>query len=514
MRRLAIENIFLAGRVWDTNVVARVLYNNHFKYSLDECAKRDLGVSKDDEVSKYITKNKLHTKEDIPGLKSPGKLLHFDKVPFDIMEKYGHLDAELVYKLGTYQMNKAFTHPSLGSAYPITRVLNNELKLTKVCAQMEHVGVQLDMNLLATYKDEILGVLNHLHREFKRLTGKSFIDSLVFLMDIFKDSSVKGATEKGNDSLSDSVLAAIGTEVAQIVRDIRTCEKFYGTYYCGFEYYQVDGVIHANMRQAGTVTGRFSYSDPNLQNVPKEKIEFYSNAAPKLDHCVRRLFVPRGGYTFFMLDYDQQEFRMLLDYAGEHELIGKVLHEGVDVHQATADLVGVSRKKAKTLNFALLYGVGKDKLAGMLGVNPAEAALLKAKYFHKLPSIKRFLRQVHDKGSRDLCVHNWYGRICHIDEAKWAYTLPNHIIQGGGADTIKVAMVLIQEYIDSVRADVVPVLQVHDELVFEVAHGQEHHVAEIKKIMEEVYKPFNAMRLTCGVDTSSVNWHDKEAYVC
>jgi DNA polymerase-1 len=264
------------------------------------------------------------------------------------------------------------------------------------------------------------------------------------------------------------------------------------------------------MRQAGTVTGRFSYSDPNLQNVPKEKIEFYSEAAYKLDHCVRRLFVPRTGMSFVMMDYDQQEFRMLLDYAGDFELIGQVVNDGVDVHQVTADMLGVPRKLAKTLNFGLLYGMGKDKLAAQLKCTPAEAAHHKAMYFHKLPAIKRLIYSIHDKARLQRHIFNWAGRRCHIDDEKWAYTLPNHLIQGGGADTIKFAMTAIDAYIQQASCSVYPVLQVHDELVFEVDGDQTRHLKEIRGIMESIYPSFNGMVLTVGVEQSPLNWHDKE----
>jgi DNA polymerase-1 len=265
-------------------------------------------------------------------------------------------------------------------------------------------------------------------------------------------------------------------------------------------------VVRANMRQAGTETGRFSYSNPNLQNLPKED-EPEDLQKPYL---VRGCFTPRAGMVYVAKDYEQQEYRLMLDYAGATKLIDAVMG-GMDVHQATAQLVGVTRKQAKTLNFAILYGAGADTIAAQLGIPRIEAQHLKDKYFSRIPEVERLIWNVTMTGKQRGYVRNWFGRKCYIANPQWAYILPNHLIQGGCADVIKIAMNRIQAKIEEDKVPVYMLLNVHDELLFEMDPSYIGYVDEvITPIMEQVYTPKRGMKLTTSSSHSFKSYSAKD----
>jgi DNA polymerase-1 len=491
---LAKEKLYVKGRVHCTMALARLVRNDELKYSLDACARR-IGYEKDDTVEEYISENKLYEKVSIPGKKQKETIKYYNQVPLNIMVKYGEKDAMLTYKLGIYQEQK-FKEMNLMEVY------ENELKLTKTCFDMELRGVQLDMDYVRDANLHEFWLLDEAKQNFKTLSGITYKAGPKCLAAAFEALNLEyPLTEKGNPCFNKEALSKMDNPLADIIRRIRTHEKNIGTYYSSFSYYADDsGCLHANIRQGGTETGRFSYSDPNLQNIPKEDGGRYP---------VRRSFKPREGFRFVMIDYDQQEYRMMLDYAGETTLIDKVL-AGVDVHQATADIVRISRTEAKTLNFALLYGAGKYKISEMLGIPEAEATHLIDRYFLELPYVRHFLRSVKTVGGDRGWIQNWLGRRCYILKPEYNYILPNHLIQGGCADVIKVAMNKCADYLKGKLSSML--IQVHDELLFEVHESELDIIPDLRSIMESVYKPRNGLNLTCSVDYSTRSWHDKEPY--
>jgi hypothetical protein len=193
---------------------------------------------------------------------------------------------------------------------------------------------------------------------------------------------------------------------------------------------------------------------------------------------------------------------MMLDYAGEKEVIKKVM-EGEDVHQATADAMGVTRKEAKTINFGLLYGMGPGKLAAALGIDYDSAKSLRAKYFRSFPGVKSFIRETTKKGETLGFIRNWAGRLLNV-EHDFAYKLPNYLIQGGCADVIKHAMLELHPFLATTKSRIL--LQVHDELLFQIHKDDLHIVPQLKAIMESIYKPQNGMELTASVEHSWKSW--------
>jgi DNA polymerase I-like protein with 3'-5' exonuclease and polymerase domains len=507
MRMLAKEGIDLVGTVHCTHAVERVIKNNYFgkeAYSLAGLAVRR-GWFKDDKVKEYVSKNKLYTKVEIPGKKKIIQLPHYDKVPLEVMAPYGCQDGRVTLNIGTDQVRTlvGLDHDRDKRQPPWSTVAANEIRFTKTAFRMERRGVKIDKPLVAKALEYEMSKVNGFQKEFLSATGEAYQDSAKLFQKVFDAvGEPYPTTEKGNPSFKADVLEEMDSPIAAIINNIRHHEKRAGTYYSSFLYYAGDGdIIHPDVRQAGTETGRCSYRDPNLQNVPKED---NPEDQATLYH-VRESFVPRPGHFFYSVDYKQQEFRMMLDYAGEMRLI-KAINEGADVHTATAELCGITRKQAKTINFGLLYGMGIQKLAKALGITVREANELKLTYFGNLPRVQKFIRTVIGAGESRGYIHNAYGRRNFIGQKDWAYILPNHLIQGGAADTIKIAQNRIDDMLIARKSPTMMLLQVHDELLFETPFGDERIIEPVKEIMESVYPSQNGMRLDVSIEHSLINW--------
>ena len=390
-------------------------------------------------------------------------------------------------------------------------VYSNEKALTKVLFYMEKRGILVD-------QEYVMGALQHEQAEiekekehFKALTGRAYKDSPKLFKEIFTEmGSAFPTTAKGNPSFTSEVLAKIKVNPAPQIEKIREHEKRAGTYYSSFLYHMdTNSVLHANIRQAGTKTGRFSYSDPNLQNVPKED----DQADLTKKWVVRGSFIPREDFVLCSIDYDQVEYKLMLDYAGEQSIIERVLG-GEDLHQATADMVGISRKNAKTLNFSILYGSGIVSIAQALGISRSEAECLRSKYFSRLPKVKRFISQVTRTGEARGYIFNWMNRKYHLKDANFSYALPNHLIQGGAAEVVKVAMVRIHELLKNTRSSMI--LQVHDDIISEIHKDEMDLIPKIRNIMQGVYTPKNGLFLTASPQVSTKSWayRDFEDFKC
>jgi DNA polymerase I len=492
MAMLAKEGVDVTSNIVCTNAIGRVLKNNHMAYGLAASAERIGLVKKTDLIEKSITANKYFEYELIPGKKKRVQNRQYWKVDFDTMFEYACEDAILHLELGKYLAAEIEKIPE------IQAVAQNEVALTKVCFKMERTGIKLRRdyteNALALENAE----LNYYKREYESLTGSPYSESNKAFKEIFNNLGINYEfSEKGNGVFNEKALSKIQHPVAEKILQIRNLDKRIGTYYSSFLYYaDKNHIIHPQMNQGGTETGRFSYSNPNLQNVPKED-------EPGKQYYVRGCFAPRDDYYFVAIDYSQQEYRLMLDYAGEHTLIEQI-NNGADVHQAMADMVGITRQQAKTLNFACLYGAGEAKIAQMLKLSQAEAGHLLGMYYAKLPKVAAFKKSVIQKGQSRGYIFNWAGRRCHIAQRDWAYILPNHLIQGGGADIIKFAMVQMDPLFAGTRSR--PVLQIHDEILLEIHKDELELIPGIISIMEGVYKPKNNMKLTTSVSHSAISW--------
>ncbi len=353
MHFLLNEGIEIVGKVVCIGARERVIKNNYFpaqtQYALDAMSKRYLGEGKDEAVEDYIYANNLYEKVMIPGKKKLVDDMHFDQVPLSITEPYGSKDGRLHLGVGLAQEKKL---AELALAYPPTHiygsvidVVKNEIELTKTCFAMEREGIKVNVdytNAAMAYEN---GEMVKLKEDFMRLTGLPYRDSRTTFVEAFKKLDLKyPLTAAGNPSFDKKALANIDNPVAGLIKGIRKFDKRIGTYYSSFIYFRDrNDIIHPNINQGGTETARMSYSEPNLQNVPKEDEE----EDLKKPYVVRGCFEPDEGMAFVDIDWRQQEFRLLLDYAGEHELIAAI-NEGADPHVATAEQTGLTRKAAKT----------------------------------------------------------------------------------------------------------------------------------------------------------------------
>lgn len=498
---LHMEEIPPPKNVHCTLAVARLQYNEHLKYSLGDCAER-IGYQKSDAVEEYVKKHKLWEWEVIPGKKTRVKRKFFGRVPFELISTYAATDARITFHLGTHQesfftelaKNPNILNPML--------VLENEKKFTLTCFEIEKAGVLIDRGYCErTIEFELKGYAAS-SRQFEELTGVEFVDSYKSIERAFSKFGIRAPlTDKGNPSFTDGFIERLNHPAAKCIQAIRGASKKINSYYRNFLYWaDQGGVLHPNIRQSGTATGRVSVVDPALQTIPKKE----ESADESVQ--VRKAFIPRKDFLFVEMDYKAMEFRMLVDYAGEKDLARKIM-AGHDPHEATAKLVGVDRRTAKTISFGLLYGMGVQKLADSLGVSFPEAQSLKAKYFDALPKVRQFIYNVTKTAKQRGYIRNWLGRRSYFKDPNFAYKAVNYLIQGGGADIVKLAMNQIQDFLVQGGYKTRMVLQVHDAILFEVHESELFLLPDLKRIMEQAY-PAKLLPMEVSLEYSYTSWGD------
>ena len=490
LHRLLWCGAYIRGRVHDLMIAERLIYNQYMLYSLAAQSKRR-GLAKDDTVEKYVKEHKLSEYVSIPGKKTREKISHYELVPFSIMYQYGAHDAVLHRTIGLDQIQNI----------PHWGLYLEECANTKTCLKMENRGVCVDTDYAQKGREHEETKVEQAEKKLTEIGGRPFKNGPKWLQTVFDEQSIpyRINPKTGNPVFDKSALETIDHPIAEWIRERRRAEQYISTYYSTFIYKNKGGVIHPDMKQGGTDTGRFSYANPNLQNVPKEE----DSKAGDIE--VRKCIVPREGYTLVPIDFKQQEFRLMLDYAKERKLIQKVM-AGADLHQATADMVGIQRTFAKRLNFALLYGMGVDKMAVELGVSRREAEMMKLEYFGRLPNVEDLIYRVIGTAKRRGNVKSCAGRILQFPSKEFAYKAPNHLIQGGCGDIAKIAMNRCDEYIEENNLPINMLIQVHDEIIFEVRNDAFEHMYRLKDIMENVYTPRNGMDMECSIEYSHTSW--------
>ena len=503
MHMLDVLDIDLSEKnIQCTWAMGRLEKNNRMSYSLDRLAS-EIGHKKDDTVKKYLDKNKLYAWISIPGRKTRDKKYDYSKVPLELMLPYAEKDTRITYELGKHQIKKLEEQGISQS------LIDNEKAITKVFYDMEKVGVKIDLDYLemaVRYEEAKKSVAE---KDFNHLCGHTFpfVDSALNLVPVFEYLGINKppVTDKGNESFAADWLRTLDHPIADTILQYREATKRIASY-ASFKYYASNGVVHCDMMQAGTATGRISISNPALQCIEKPDED-----NPDLEpYNLRGCFVPRTDYCFVMMDFDQFEYRMMLNVAHELPLIEKV-KGGLDVHTATAEMMGVTRKQAKTLNFMLLYGGGTQKLADTLKISYDEAASLKQTYFEKLPMVQLLFKQVMDTIKFRGYLRNLFGRRYYFDQG-FEYKGVNYLIQGSTADWLKLAMVKIHKFLLERKSRLL--LQIHDELVFEVHKSELDIIPTLKHLMENVtrQRPHNLLPYTVGVDISQKSWKDKEEW--
>ena len=505
MHFLCLEGWGTEFEPWDVLVVDKCIYNRHLSYSLDSVAKRmDLG-GKDGDVMDYIKEHDLFDRVEIPGKKTVTKNPRFDRVPFEIISKYAIQDAVLTYTIGKRQeatVRELTEEYGKIKGYPgkFSDLIEAECKLTKVLFDIERRGMELDHEFIRQAKRREEFRIKKAQEKFTELTGAELIDSNKHLAEVFRANGVVGGTTaKGNASFTDAVLEKLDHPAAAVIREYRDATKRLNTYYNNFTYCgDAEGVVRPSIKQTAADTFRFSITDPALQTL---------NSEDDGDWRVRDSFRARPGYVYVSIDYAAQEYRLTADYAGERGLIRQI-NDGVDVHSATAKMIGVDRHSAKVLNFALLYGAAPPKIATMLNVTVDKATELRNLYFSKLNSVSGLIKAIKATIDSRGYIFNFAGRVLHfpviefeqdgvMKRGNFAYKGPNYIIQSSGSEIMRRALIAVHEFLEPYKSKII--LSVHDECLIEMDKNELHLIPRIRELMVQVYTPKNGLPMSTSV---------------
>lgn len=493
----------IKARVSDTQILMRLNDSDSLKTGLEALGEL-VGIAKDDTVKKWIQKNKAYRYEFLPN-GDPVKIPRYDAVPEEMLYTYAARDARVTfegYHFLVRELEKLDAYNrTLAGDKSIFNCLHKEEDLLKVLLNIEKRGVLLDLEYTSQGLHHEENHVKEAREDYQKLTGRDFVDSSKALVEAFGSDSaiVRSAprTEKGNVSFTDSFLSSLNEPVAEAILRFRKSHKKSGTYYSNFVYLKgSDGRIHTNFRQSQTSTGRLSSSDPNLQNVSNDDDSRFP---------IRGCFIAPEGYDILSIDYQAQEMRVMIDMAGQEDLAREILN-GKDVHQATADLLGIDRKSAKTINFGLLYGMGVTKMAGALDVPLQEAQRLKNEYFKGLQEVGSFTKRVVAKAEKGR-LSNLAGRIYKFDK-KFAYKAINYLIQGSSSEITKTAMIECEKFLQDKKTKLV--LSVHDELVFYLHESEHYLVPELASIMKVSYT-HDILPMDVGIEIGK-RWSEMREY--
>lgn len=494
----------LGGVDFDCMLADYLLDPGSRSHSLDEQAARLLG----------------HETIKISSLIGTGKKQkRMDEVTLDAIAKYAVEDAILPWHL------RAVLEPRL-KGEELDRLFREvEMPLVEILAEMEFVGVRVDVRRLEELGTEYERRMRSLEQEIYQLAGREFnIGSPKQLQDVLFEelklpSSKRTKTGISTDSEVLEELALEHPLPAKII-EYRQYAKLKSTYIDALPQMVCPrtGRVHASFHQAVTATGRLSCSDPNLQNIPIRTEE---------GREIRSAFVPDEGWVLISADYSQIELRMLAHFSGDERLC-EAFHRDEDIHAAVAaevfgvplaDVTSEMRRKAKAVNFGVIYGQTPFGLAKQLRISKEEAAAFIEAYFGRYPGIDRFLLAVLENCRQTGCVRTILGRKRRItgirEKPTRQRTLPertaiNTVIQGSAADLIKLAMIRVRQKLAELGSAARMILQVHDELVFECPQSETSEVAgAVKEVMESVME----LKVPLKVDVATgPNWNDLTPY--
>ena len=437
------------------------------------------------------------------------KAIPFGEVPLDRATEYAAEDADVTWRL--HQVLK----PRLATEHG-TRVYQRvDRPLIAVVAEMERNGIKVDRVRLARLSEEFAAEIGRIEQEVYAAAGQEFtIGSPKQLGDILFDKlGYKGGRKgkSGQYSTDQAILeglAAQGAEVAQKVLDWRQLSKLKSTYTDALQaaINPQTGRVHTSYSLVGAQTGRLSSTDPNLQNIP---------IRTAIGRQIREAFVPEPGMVLLAADYSQIELRLAAHMADVPSL-KEAFAAGEDIHARTAmEMYGHvdrdTRARAKTINFAILYGISRWGLATRLGVEPDEAQAMIDRYFERFPGIQRYivatLEQVRERGYSETLFgrKTWFPRIDSRQQAERQGSeraAINAPIQGTSADIIKRAMARMMPALsDAGLGHVRMLLQVHDELVFELPEGDVAAASPvIERVMAEAALPAVRLDVPLGVE--------------
>lgn len=498
------HGIYLKGIRYDTMLESYVLDSIGNRHNMDAVAKRYLDY---DTVSF----------EDIAG--KGVKQLTFNQISLDKAGFYAAEDADITLRLHKTLMPRLNELPKQKEVFD-----NIEMPLVPVLAKMEYYGVLVDPGCLKEQSKELGERLEELATEAYQLAGQSFnINSPKQLQEILFDVLKLPVLEKtptGQASTAEPVLQelAYSYELPKIVLEYRSLSKLKSTYTDSLpeQIHPKTGRVHTSYHQAVTSTGRLSSSDPNLQNIPIRRLE---------GRRIRTAFIAPPGYKIIAADYSQIELRILAHLSQDPGLLA-AFQAGEDIHQSTASAVfGIplnevsseQRRSAKAINFGLMYGMSAFGLAKQLGVSRDEAEKQIARYFNCFPKVRAFLETVRREAVETGYVETLLGRRLYLPDLKSTHVASrraaeraaiNAPMQGTNADIIKLAMIKLDHFIveNKLDSDVHMIMQVHDELVFEVRDKLVVTMKQkIKEIMETVLLLSLPLQVGIGIGN---NWEE------
>lgn len=503
----ANHGVLFKGTIHDTKAIARVVDNLEPKLGLDDLSEKYLGANKLDVIS--ILKERGHATR----IKRWGRnerteeILHFDRLELHELLAYGKKDTRLVFDLGVFQVRKILQmDKTIFSDKPqkLSRVMYNEYKLTQVCFEMEREGVKIDRAYTEKAYEHEVSEYTRIEQDLNRISGTK-VDwlSAKQLKPIFeKMGESYGYTEKGNACFDRDALEESDSELAKLILKYRYHNKRAHTYFENFIWLaDTNDIVHADAQPAGTQTGRMSYWNPNLQNVPKRRDK------DEIDYKVRRCFVPKPGRIFADFDYSGAEYYMTVDYAKELTVIDQ-LKAGIDPHAELGKKMNLKdRDTAKTMQFRILYGAGQEAIGKSLGYKGYEAKKIgkekKQEYFQNMPKVAELLWTVSETAKRRGYIFNWAGRVLRYDQ-QTAYKSPNGLIQSGVGDMTKFAMTKIADELLVGRKSKM-VLQVHDAILFELFPDELDLIPQIKEAMCSVY-PHKILKMEADAGFSDKDW--------
>jgi len=459
-------------------------------YVLDSTATRH---DMDSLALKYLNRETIHF-EDIAG--KGKKQLTFNQIDIEIAAPYAAEDADITLQLHQTLWPKLQAIPALEKVY-------NELEmpLLPVINQVERNGVNIDIWMLQQQSDDMAHQIVELEKQAHQSAGQEFnLGSPKQLQEILyvkQELPVKKKTPKGQPSTAEEVLQELadeGYELPQLIMQYRGLSKLKSTYTdkLPLQVNKSSGRVHTSYHQAVTATGRLSSSDPNLQNIPIRTAN---------GRRIREAFVAGEGNTLLAADYSQIELRIMAHLSGDKSLV-KAFAEGADIHRHTAseifnvtldDVTSDQRRSAKAINFGLIYGMSAHGLSKQLGIERHQAADYMNVYFERYPGVRAYMDNTREQAKQDGYVETLFGRRLYLPEINSSNgmrrqyaerTAINAPMQGTAADIIKRAMIDINAWLNENDIGIRMIMQVHDELVFEVPNAQlEMAKTEIEKFM-------------------------------